>query len=55
MTTLLIQNGYVLTMDEQNTVHSPGWVWLENDQIGAVGSGRPAADLAVRAGLVRSE
>ncbi len=52
MTTILIQNGYVLTMDEQNTIHSPGWVWLENDKIQAVGANQPPDDLITRAGRV---
>jgi 5-methylthioadenosine/S-adenosylhomocysteine deaminase len=37
--TLLIENGAVLTMDERNTIHDPGWVWVQDDRIGAVGSG----------------
>jgi 5-methylthioadenosine/S-adenosylhomocysteine deaminase len=49
MTNILIQNGAVLTMDEQNTVHTPGWVWLEHDQIRAVSAGQPPANLAQRA------
>jgi len=46
VTTLLIKDGFVLTMDEKNTVHVPGWVWIKNDRIGAVGAGKPRADLA---------
>src|SRR3972149_8173734 len=52
MTTLLIQNGYVLTMDEQDTVHSPGWVWVEDDRIQGVGAGSPPNDLAYLTGQV---
>jgi 5-methylthioadenosine/S-adenosylhomocysteine deaminase len=52
MTNILIQNGAVLTMDEQNTIHTPGWVWLEHDQIQAVGAGQPPANLAERAGRI---
>ena len=43
MTTLLIENGSILTMDERNTVYSPGWVWVEDDRIGAVGAGQTSA------------
>lgn len=49
---LLIQNGSILTMDEHNNSYTPGWVWLENDRIGAVGPGQPPAELAARAGRV---
>lgn len=46
---LLIQNGSVLTMDEQHTSHTPGWVWIERDRIGAVGAGQPPGELSARA------
>ncbi len=49
MTTLLIQNGYVLTMDKQNTIHTPGWIWLENDKIQAVGANQPPAKFITQA------
>jgi 5-methylthioadenosine/S-adenosylhomocysteine deaminase len=52
MTTLLIENGYVLTMDGQNTIHSPGWVWVEGDRIQGVGTGRPPAELGFRTSRV---
>jgi 5-methylthioadenosine/S-adenosylhomocysteine deaminase len=52
MTTLLIENGHVLTMDEQATIHSPGWVWVEADRIQEVGPGRPPDALAYRTGRV---
>lgn len=46
---LLIQNGSVLTMDEYNTIHTPGWVWIERDRVKAVGAGQPPAELVSRA------
>jgi len=46
---LLIERGAVLTMDEQNTIHTPGWVWVEGDSIDAVGAGAPPAELAAQA------
>lgn len=49
MTTILITNAAVLTVDKQNTIHSPGWVWVEADRIAAVGPGQPPAELAARA------
>lgn len=49
---LLIHNGSVLTMDEQNTIHTPGWVAVERDRIEAVGAGQPSVDLLARAGRV---
>lgn len=51
METILIRGGHVLTM-EQGTVHSPGWLWIEGDRIGAVGPGRPTDTWAARAGRV---
>ncbi len=52
MTTLLIENGYVLTMDEQDTVYAPGWVWIEGSHIQGVGAGAPPDELAHRTGRV---
>ncbi len=49
---LLLKNGYILTMDRQNTVYSPGWVWVEENQIQAVGANMPPADLSARAGRI---
>jgi 5-methylthioadenosine/S-adenosylhomocysteine deaminase len=48
MKNLLIRNGAVLTMDGANTIHSPGWVWVEGKRVAAVGAGSPPADLATR-------
>ncbi|MEW5958488.1 MAG: amidohydrolase [Chloroflexota bacterium] len=50
--TLLIQNGAVLTMDEQNTAYDPGWVWVERDRVQALGPGQPPLELLGRAGRV---
>ena len=52
MTGLLIENGFVLPMDEQNRGYAPGWVWVEGDRIAALGAGRPPVDLVSRAGRV---
>jgi 5-methylthioadenosine/S-adenosylhomocysteine deaminase len=49
---LLIQNGHILTMDEANTVHTPGWILLESDRITTVGPGQPPEDLLSRAARV---
>jgi len=49
MTTLLIQNGHVLTMDEQKTSHAPGWVWVVDDKVQAVGAEQPPAELTAQA------
>lgn len=49
MTSLLIQNGSVLTMDDARTIHATGWVCVEGERVAAVGSGSPPADLAARA------
>lgn len=52
MTNLLIRNAAVLTMDAADTVHDPGWVWIEEGRIDAVGSGRPPGGFASRADRV---
>ena len=52
MATLLIENGAVLTMDEENRIHDPGWVWVEDDRIGKVGSGEAPSLLRSQAGRV---
>jgi 5-methylthioadenosine/S-adenosylhomocysteine deaminase len=49
MTRLLIQNGFIVTMDGASTIHAPGWVWVEGAQVGAVGAGSPPADLVAQA------
>lgn len=46
---LLIENAYVLTMDNADTIHTPGWVCVEGDRISAVGEGQAPLDLASRA------
>lgn len=45
---LLIENGAILTMDEQDTVHAPGWVWVEGERVRAIGAGNPPTDLVIR-------
>ena len=39
MSSVLIKNGTVVTVDDQMQVHQPGYVYIENDLISAVGSG----------------
>jgi 5-methylthioadenosine/S-adenosylhomocysteine deaminase len=36
-------------MDDADTIHIPGWVWVEGERVSAVGDGSPPADLAARA------
>lgn len=50
MNTFLIRNGAILTMDAQNTMYTPGWVWVEGDRIAAVGPGQPPVELMARTG-----
>lgn len=44
-TSILIVNGAILTMDENQTIYNPGWLWIENDRIKAVGPAQPPLDL----------
>ncbi len=36
---ILVKNGYVLTLDDQNTIFERGDVWIEDDLIRSVGTG----------------
>jgi 5-methylthioadenosine/S-adenosylhomocysteine deaminase len=45
MTTILIENGSILTLDDAGTLHEPGYVLLEDDRIRAVGAGSAPAEL----------
>ncbi|MDH4119899.1 MAG: amidohydrolase [Acidimicrobiia bacterium] len=57
---LVISGGAVVTMDDQATVHNPGWVFIEDDRLRSVGSGDPppaddvidATGMAVMPGMV---
>ena len=49
MANLLIENGAVLTMDEEHRIHDPGWVWVEGDRIAQVGEGLAPALVRSRA------
>ncbi|MFN8453648.1 MAG: amidohydrolase [Anaerolineae bacterium] len=46
---ILIQNGSIITMDQDNNIYTPGWVAVEGDRIEAVGAGQPPVDLLARA------
>lgn len=39
MSTLLIENGILLTVNDTNDVFEPGYVYLEDDRISALGAG----------------
>jgi 5-methylthioadenosine/S-adenosylhomocysteine deaminase len=49
MNTILIENGAIVTVDDAQTVHSPGYLLLEGDQIAAVGAGAAPEALRARA------
>ncbi len=46
MSSLLIEGGAVVTVDDGATVHDPGWVHVADDRIAGVGPGDPPAELA---------
>jgi 5-methylthioadenosine/S-adenosylhomocysteine deaminase len=52
MSSILIHNGVVLTFDVHDTQHAPGWVWVVDDRIVAVGAGAAPARLLSQAGRV---
>lgn len=49
MITLLIENGHVLTMNTEAQIYAPGWVWVEDDRIEAVGGGEAPVEIKRRA------
>ncbi|MFN2168703.1 MAG: amidohydrolase family protein [Anaerolineae bacterium] len=49
MGNLMIQNGSVLTMDDAGTIHTPGWVWVQDGHIAGAGAGSPPPELVARA------
>ncbi len=52
MTTLLISGGAVVTVDEDFTIHDPGWVHIVNNRIDDVGPGVPRPELVESADRV---
>ncbi|MDX1413984.1 MAG: amidohydrolase [Candidatus Promineifilaceae bacterium] len=52
MSTILIHNGSVLTMNQDSRVHIPGWVWIVNDRIDRVEPGVPPAQFHTQADRV---
>ncbi|RMF04676.1 MAG: amidohydrolase [Chloroflexi bacterium] len=52
MSTILIENGAIVTVNDNDEIHSPGYVWVENDRIAAVGAGSPPEELRTRAETV---
>ncbi|MFW5942197.1 MAG: amidohydrolase family protein [bacterium] len=57
MSTILIENGTVVTVNDDQEVFSPGYVFIEDDRITAVGAGEPPpayrqADTAIDASLM---
>jgi 5-methylthioadenosine/S-adenosylhomocysteine deaminase len=45
MSSILIENGSIVTVNDEQQVHSTGYVFIENDLITAVGSGEAPAQL----------
>lgn len=49
---ILIDNGAIVTVDDAGRVHNPGYLFLEEDRISAVGRGVAPADLRQKADTV---
>ncbi len=45
MSTILIENGIIITVNDENDVIEPGFIYLENDRIAALGSGDAPIDI----------
>lgn len=43
MSTILIENGAIVTVNDEQEVLNPGYVFIEDDRIAAVGAGEPLA------------
>ena len=52
MTTTLIENGAIVTVNDADDLFNPGYLFIEADRISAVGAGSPPADLRQRADSV---
>ncbi len=52
MSSILIENGAVVTVNNTDEVFSTGYVFIEADRIAAVGAGQPPAELRQRAGTI---
>ena len=52
MSQLLIENGSIVTLNPSREVNSPGYVWVEDDHIAAVGAGAAPAAFRQRADQV---
>ena len=53
MERILIERGSIVTVDGDGHIYSPGYVFVEGDQITAVGAGDPPATLREQATLVK--
>lgn len=49
MDNIVIYGGSILTMDQLNTVHTPGWVLVSGDRIVDLGKGQPPRKVTTRA------
>lgn len=49
MNNIIIYGGSILTMDQLNTVHTPGWVLVSGDRIVDLGKGQPPRKVITRA------
>ena len=49
---LLIHGGAVVTVDDQGTVHDPGWVYVRGNRVAEVGAGEPPSRRLAQAGEV---
>jgi 5-methylthioadenosine/S-adenosylhomocysteine deaminase len=52
MSTILIENGTVLTVDDAGTLYDPGYVLVQGDRIQAVGAGATPEELRRSAGTI---
>lgn len=49
MSGILIDNGTVVTLDDESRLHTPGYLFIEADRITAIGAGQPPDELRARA------
>ncbi len=52
MSSILIRDGAVVTLDPQSTVHEPGYVFVDGNRIAATGTGTAPDEIVYRAGEI---
>ncbi len=52
MSSILIENGAVVTVDDAGSVYNSGYVLVVDDRIAAIGAGQPPVEMRQRADTI---